>query len=157
MTHSEIPEYPGDNDLEFWLSRLKEPNFVYVIQAMPRSPVKIGVAKDPLARLAQLQTGNPYPLHLLYVVPGDRWLEAELHHRANITFRTMGGTEWFDYCEEFEPLLLLIHALGEEMKAAYDGSGDPPPYPGEIGEAIYFRDYAPWATKKLRHDGINIQ
>jgi hypothetical protein len=152
----EDTEYPGPNDLDFWLSRLKEPNFVYVIQAIVGGPVKIGVAKNPLARLAQLQTGNPLPLRLLYVVPGDRWLEAELHKRANITSRTTGGTEWFNYCEALEPLLLLIHALGDEMKAAYDGSGDPPPYPGEIGRTIYFKDYAPWATPKTHHDGIRV-
>lgn len=150
-------EYPGIADLAFWRSRLKEPNFVYVIQGRPDSPIKIGLAKDPVARLAQLQTGNPYTLHLLYVVPGDRWLEAELHQRARVAFPLFGGTEWFDYTEELEPLLFLIRALGEAMKADYDGSGDAPPYPGEIGESIYFKDYAPWATRKLHHDGIKIR
>ncbi len=149
--------YPGPNDLEFWLARLKEPNFVYVIQGRPRSPVKIGLAKNPVARLAQLQTGNPQALRLLYVVPGDKWLEAELHERAGTVSSSVGGSEWFDYTKELQPLLLLIEAMGAAMKAAYvNGSGDAPPYPGEIGESIYFKDYAPWATPKLIHDGIKI-
>lgn len=143
--------YPGPNDLEFWLARLKQPNFVYVIQGRPKSPIKIGLAKNPLARLAQLQTGNPHSLRLLYVVPGDKWLEAELHERASTASMVAGGgSEWFDYTNDLQP------AMGTAMKLAYDGSGDAPPYPGEIGESIYFKDYAPWATPKLIHDGIKI-
>lgn len=149
-------EKSAEADLDLWLGRLKEPNFVYVIQGRPKTAIKIGLAHNPRARLAQLQTGNPNRLRLLYVVPGDRWLEAELQERARVDMPEAGGTEWFGYSDGIKLLLVLIARLAEEMKRTYDGSGDPPPYPGEIGHTIYFGDYAPWATPKTRHDGINI-
>ena len=38
---------------------------IYFIQAGEHGPVKIGVAQNPSARLAALQTGSPTPLRLM--------------------------------------------------------------------------------------------
>lgn len=69
------------------------PQFVYFIQQGDDGPVKIGTAVDPLERLRQLQPGNPVPLTIRYVVPGDHFVERALH-RHFADFRLMG--EWFD-------------------------------------------------------------
>lgn len=69
------------------------PQFVYFIQQGDDGPVKIGTAADPLERLRQLQPGNPVPLTIRYVVPGDHPVERALH-RHFADFRLTG--EWFD-------------------------------------------------------------
>lgn len=64
--------HEAEKDLEFWTKRVKEPGYVYVIQGDPDTPVKIGYAKNPLTRLAELQTGNPQELRLRAVVPAGK-------------------------------------------------------------------------------------
>jgi hypothetical protein len=71
----------GVEELAFWKERLPTTRFVYFIQQGNTGPVKIGIANDPRKRLGNLQTGNPAELHLRHVVPGDRDLENQLHHR----------------------------------------------------------------------------
>lgn len=72
---------------------------VYFIQSLgPGSPIKIGVTKDPRARLAQLQTASPYPLSLIGVIPkSGRRVEADLHRRFG-EYRITG--EWFEPSKE---------------------------------------------------------
>ncbi len=82
----------AEEHLDFWLEHLEEPSFVYVIQAEPGTPIKVGVAKNPRSRLATLQTGNPAELRLLFVVPGSHTLEAGLHRRLKDS--AVRG-EWF--------------------------------------------------------------
>lgn len=68
--------------------------FVYFIQA-GRS-IKIGLATNVKARMAELQTGNHEELQLLGFIPGDRCLERQLHRRFS-EFRIRG--EWFSDCD----------------------------------------------------------
>ncbi len=66
---------------------------VYVVEG--NGAVKIGVTGDLQARMAQLQTGSPYPLHLAYSTPvwGDAYaVEAEAH--AMLGRHRLAG-EWF--------------------------------------------------------------
>src|SRR4051812_12804539 len=66
---------------------------VYFIQQGWSGPVKIGVARSPQRRMAELQTASPYVLRLLGVVPhGGTPLEGELHQRHAVD-RLYG--EWF--------------------------------------------------------------
>lgn len=65
--------------------------FVYVIQA-ESGPIKVGVAKDPEARLRAHQTSNFEELTLLHVLPGSHRQEADLHRRLKGA-RVRG--EWF--------------------------------------------------------------
>ncbi|MEN1681078.1 MAG: GIY-YIG nuclease family protein [Planctomycetota bacterium] len=62
----------------------------YFIQQGRGGPIKIGVASDPLSRLAALQTGNPEQLFLLGSIKGD--CEGHLH-RKFAKHRLVG--EWF--------------------------------------------------------------
>ena len=54
--------------------------------------VKIGTAKQPKKRFAELQCGSPVELRVLGIMPGDKILEAELHERWS-EHRYRG--EWF--------------------------------------------------------------
>lgn len=44
--------------------------------------VKVGVAKHPLGRLNDMQTGNPYKLRLLLVVPYGGFMMESLVHES---------------------------------------------------------------------------
>ena len=70
------------------------PSFVYVIEGP--SHVKIGVTRDPIGRLAALQTGSSGLLRLAYVaaVKSDNALAIEAEaHRMLDRWRQVG--EWF--------------------------------------------------------------
>lgn len=54
-------------------------SFVYFIQAGTDGPIKIGVAVDPVGRLAELQNANAAKLVLLAACPGRRDEESRLH------------------------------------------------------------------------------
>ncbi len=58
-----------------------------------RGYYKVGIAKDPDARLKDLQTGNPYPITLIKTWPGRSDLEKEVHDMLE-QFHHRG--EWFE-------------------------------------------------------------
>jgi hypothetical protein len=78
--------------------------FVYFIGELD-GPLKIGYAKDPIARLRAMQTGNPRPLKLERVLFGDRLVEKVFHENwepyaivsaTNVAKpQAVPGTEWF--------------------------------------------------------------
>jgi hypothetical protein len=82
---------------------------VYFISAAakPRHPIKIGFSstRSVRNRLAQIQTGYPYPLEILLVIEGTRDLEQEMH-RALRAYRLRG--EWF---KRGKPLLDFIRTM----------------------------------------------
>lgn len=66
---------------------------VYFVRAGEDGHIKIGfTASKPSERIANLQTGNPVPLILVAVVPGEPILERQLHQRF-AQYRGIG--EWF--------------------------------------------------------------
>lgn len=72
---------------------------VYVIGDVYAEYVKIGVAVDPIARLAQLQTGNPNKLflHRVFWIPDVEaayLVESAAHATASDLYDRMVG-EWF--------------------------------------------------------------
>lgn len=89
---------------------------IYFLQDSATLHIKIGyTANDPLARLADLQTGNPSPLILLAAVEGALADEAALH-REFAAARVAG--EWFNPT----PALLrhiLVLATRENGSIAY--------------------------------------
>lgn len=65
---------------------------VYFIQHDEGGPIKIGTALGPESRLANLQSGNPFPLYLRLKLQGGKEEERALHkHFKHIR---MSG-EWF--------------------------------------------------------------
>lgn len=75
---------PEDTLTETW---------IYVLRGRPKSPVKIGIARDVEARICTLQTGNPDELHLLASFPGTQADETALHRYLQAE-RIRG--EWFE-------------------------------------------------------------
>ena len=108
--------------LEFWKRHLPNSRFVYFIQAGDTGPVKIGLAGDPERRVRELQTGNHRDLVIRHIVPGDRHVERQLHHRFRAA-RIKG--EWFGR-SYLAMILMFASGLADEMLHAYDGSGYPP-------------------------------
>lgn len=76
------------------------PDNVYFVQVQPPDgPIKIGRATSVHDRISSLQTGSPYPLHVLHTYPCERTEEKALHARFQ-HLRIHG--EWF----KAEPELL---------------------------------------------------
>lgn len=102
-------DWPGEDHLGFW-KRERIKSFVYVIQADPKGPIKIGVAKDVRKRRSSLQCGNAEPLRILLVAPGSYTLETQLHRMlvgSEVSGEWFGGPavpgflEWMEqYCYE---------------------------------------------------------
>lgn len=79
-------------------------SFVYVT-GEDDGPLKIGLSRDPIARLRGMQTGNPRRLRIEYALIGDMPLEKLLHqfwepfaiHSARNAGKpdALPGTEWF--------------------------------------------------------------
>lgn len=102
--------------------------WVYLVGSTQARPVKIGVAKDAEARTAELQTGSPLPLHLIWKTRGGRSLERALHERF-APYRTHG--EWFDFGDE-SPAAIVASAAVLLGYVAYaerspEGRGDDAP------------------------------
>lgn len=68
--------------------------FVYAIREVESGRIKLGISKDPKARLAQLQTGNSQRLELVaYRKAKDRFADEKEAHRLNSYVHVRG--EWF--------------------------------------------------------------
>lgn len=108
-----------NDDLAIWTEAGVD-QFVYFAQEADDGPVKIGTARNPVKRLAMLQTGNPRDLQLRVVVPGDSRVEQSLHWRF-WEYRLCG--EWFSHQE-----ILLAFAAGirESALAFYRETNVPP-------------------------------
>lgn len=80
--------------LDAAFSTLMREGTIYVIQALPESPIKIGFtrAENAAARASELQTGNPYPLHVLVTARGTPDQERAAH--AALKAERLTG-EWF--------------------------------------------------------------
>lgn len=83
---------------------------VYFIQGKPGSPVKIGyTGHDPNKRIAELQTGNPYLLRVIYSFPGNPSDEKKIH-RALASDRLSG--EWFECSKRLLTLYATLQRHG---------------------------------------------
>jgi hypothetical protein len=70
---------------------------VYVAQC--GNQVKIGTTKNVHGRIESFRRVNPFPIHLLAVINGDRAVEASFHVRF-AKYRTRG--EWFLLSDEIK-------------------------------------------------------
>ncbi|MFF7147518.1 GIY-YIG nuclease family protein [Streptomyces griseoaurantiacus] len=96
--------------------RLRDPRpgkwKTYLVSVDGSQTVKIGIAKDPKARMATLQTGHPMELSLLWSCEGD--YERELHE-AFARLRVRG--EWFDLTPLGDPVT-AVRAVVATLKAS---------------------------------------
>ena len=111
----------GDAHLEFWTARLYQPQFVYIVQGDPETPIKVGTAGNPKARIAGMQTGNPQILRLLNALPGSEALEFNLHQRmpdARIRGEWFGGPkaeELIDFTTELAAWMVETFERTDEI------------------------------------------
>lgn len=80
----------------------------YLVAAEGSPLVKIGIAKDPMRRLRELQTGQPMELRLLWSVAGNYENDLHVHFAA---YRMRG--EWFDLTSLGDPIDVVKAAVGE--------------------------------------------
>lgn len=95
------------------------PHYLYAVVGAGK--VKIGLARDPVVRLRELQVGSPVPLRLAEVWPvGSRRRTRAIERSAHALFRwcRLRG-EWFDITPaEVEPVLDLLLQRGRPTAAA---------------------------------------
>jgi hypothetical protein len=91
--------------------------YVYFITCeQPDFPIKIGFASEVMRRMGSLQSGLPYPINILFWMPGNRKIERTFNRQfASINIRG----EWF----KNHP---AIHDFIERLKHKY-GVGIIPP------------------------------
>ena len=77
--------------------------FVYFVRSVESHRIKIGIAADPIRRMALMQVGSPEQLELIGVVTGGRKLELHLH--AELRHDRLHG-EWFE-CSDH-----LVYVMG---------------------------------------------
>jgi hypothetical protein len=132
-------EYPAESQVTEWRGRLGgSPSFVYVVQGEPGTPIKVGVAKDPMARLRGLQTGNPQRLRILCVIPGDHALETALHDRLRDS-RVLG--EWFGE-PGIDEFLVWVEGYATRAVQVFERSGHLPAVPPT--RRIYRKGFGPY-------------
>lgn len=113
--------------LEFWRDRgVEDAGFVYFAGFLGEGPeskmVKIGYAADPVARITELQCGNPWKLVALRLVLGSRTLEGALHRNWKL-LRVRG--EWFRHDDSSFYLRRAHNAAMEQMVEFDKGTEDP--------------------------------
>ncbi len=73
--------------------------YVYFIEAVGLSRVKIGYSDDPEKRIKQLSTGSPVSLKIYAKVPGNQAMEKEIHQRFS---HLRVENEWFHFTNEIK-------------------------------------------------------
>jgi hypothetical protein len=73
--------------------------YVYFIEAIGLSRVKIGYSENPESRLRQLLTGSPVSLKIFATMPGDQIMEKEIHSRFQ---HLKVENEWFHFTDEIK-------------------------------------------------------
>jgi hypothetical protein len=71
--------------------------YVYFIEAIGLSRLKIGYSDDPEKRLRQLTTGSPVSLRIYARMPGNQAMEREIHARFS---HLKVDNEWFHFTDD---------------------------------------------------------
>lgn len=116
----------------------KSTSYVYFMKC--EQYVKIGSSTDIKERLADLSTGNPFPISILAVLEGSQKTEKELHKKY-ADYRLKSNSEWFHLSSEILKDLTVIGAVKDFSKISDQRPewGDlvlitSGPYSGTIGE-----------------------
>lgn len=94
--------------------------------------IKIGMSRDPLARIKTLQSGNPRPIEIVHIWDcyEDCGLEAHTAERTlhlNLKDVRQCG-EWFIYDgNDFSDLILAVSAQIEDMASMAISAAEPKP------------------------------
>ena len=86
---------------------------LYIIQSACTGAFKVGRSSNVDVRLKQLQTGSPFDLRIVLVLPNQGYRERELHHKLRgYESQSNDGGEWF-----IEPGL---PSIGDELYEKLD-------------------------------------
>lgn len=139
----EKPATLGEQHLRYWARCGYHSPFVYVVGCEEFTPVKVGHTHDGVeSRMRGLQTGCPYPLKVLHVIPGTQTLETWLHRHMR-PLRLCG--EWFDG-PGLPDHLKRIGEMAVSMKAAHNEHGESAPPD--------FADFSGWIPCRIRRTEI---
>jgi hypothetical protein len=84
-------------DSAFFERTTEGTGYVYFIEAVGLSRIKIGYSDDPEKRLRQLATGSPISLRIFARMPGNQVMEREIHARfAHLKV----DNEWFHFTDD---------------------------------------------------------
>jgi hypothetical protein len=89
--------------------------WIYFVQCGNAGSIKIGWARDPERRIAQLQTAQPSPLKMIGVLPGTQKAEREV--QAMFAHGRMRG-EWFKRSAVLEGVTRLLLEKGFPVRHA---------------------------------------
>ncbi|WP_298219237.1 GIY-YIG nuclease family protein [Halothiobacillus sp.] len=81
----------------------KGSGYVYFIEAVGLSRVKIGYSEDPESRLHTLLTGLPVALNIFAKMPGNQIMEKEIHSRFQ---HLKVENEWFHFTDKIKAYIL---------------------------------------------------
>lgn len=84
-------------DSAFFERTAKGLGYVYFIEAVGLSRLKIGYSDDPEKRLRQLTTGSPVSLRIHARMPGNQTMEKEIQSRFS---HLKVDNEWFHFTDE---------------------------------------------------------
>jgi len=108
-------------DFDAYRREALEPTYdgLYLAAMDADGPVKVGVANNPIARLGDLQVGNPFKIHLadvFYVKNREaRLLELNVHSKMRELGLHIRG-EWFDCSVEDASAVIFKMAEIERFK-----------------------------------------
>jgi hypothetical protein len=94
-----------------------EQTFIYFAQMRGSAVIKIGRARNPVARVASFSTGNPFPLQLLGAIPETAFCTETHIHRRFDQCRLSG--EWFVLLPDIQEYLTsqgIPFEWGEEIE-----------------------------------------
>lgn len=107
---------------------------VYFIKCADK--VKIGVSKKPYKRLASLQSGNPFPMDMIAIMPGSSATEHELH---SVFHEYHHRNEWYDFEGELKEFAEMIARIFSEYHEQFERDGE---YADE-------RDWEMWKSRAI--------
>lgn len=86
--------------------KFNRPSFIYLIRC--EKCVKVGIADDPVRRVLEMQTGNPFPLKLEHAWPTNNAYQAEQCLHIELRDKHHAG-EWFRLTKNEVKALIRSH------------------------------------------------
>lgn len=111
--------------------------------------IKIGYSESPLSRVSGMQTGNPYELQLIAVIPGDTGLESYLHERF-ADMRVRG--EWFKETGLLEVFVNVCESVFPVPEPEYTPPAPPPKFESPQPQM----SEQPKKARRLTHDTVDM-
>lgn len=126
---------------------------VYIVGSVDTGPIKIGRTNSVPDRIREMQTGHPYELVPLLVVPGGAEVEHAMHQRF-ARHRTLG--EWFLPHPDLLRAAMLAHLRqAEANRPAWGGDAiDPDEWLARCKAFLFASDDMEWQSDTAQRRGM---